>query len=55
MRSLEGCGARPMHISGRVMNGFVWVAPDACDGRALKRWIELAENYVGKLPVKERK
>lgn len=48
-------GARPMDISGRVMNGFVWVAPDACDGRALKRWIELAENYVGKLPVKERK
>ena len=27
----------------------------ACDGRALRRWIELAERYVGKLPTKGRK
>ena len=45
-------GARPMDITGKVMKGFVWVNPDVCDARALKRWIVLAERYVGKLPPK---
>jgi TfoX/Sxy family transcriptional regulator of competence genes len=48
-------GARPMDFTGKVMKGFVWVDPDACDSRALKRWIALAEKYVGKLPAKGRK
>ena len=47
-------GARPMDITGRKMPGFVWV--DAgCDARALKRWVELAEKYVGTLPPKKQK
>lgn len=47
-------GARPMDITGRKMAGFVWV--DAgCDARALRRWIALAEKYVGALPVKRRR
>ncbi|HZM35915.1 MAG TPA: TfoX/Sxy family protein [Burkholderiales bacterium] len=47
-------GARPMDITGRKMPGFVWV--DAgCDARALKRWIALAEEYVGALPAKKQK
>lgn len=48
-------GAKPMDITGRVMKGFVWVDPAACDGRTLKHWIALAENYVGMLPAKGRK
>ncbi len=48
-------GARPMDFTGKVMKGFVWVDPISCDARALKRWIALAENYVGALPAKGRK
>ena len=48
-------GARPMDFTGRVMKGFVWVDPAACDGRTLRRWVVLAEDYVGKLPAKGRK
>ena len=45
-------GAKPMDITGRVMQGFVWVDPARCDARALKRWIAMAEACVGKLPAK---
>jgi len=48
-------GAKPMDITGKLMKGFVGVDPGACDGRRLKRWIALAENYVGMLPAKGRK
>ncbi len=48
-------GARPMDITGKVMKGFVWVDPGQCDGRALARWIAMAEGYVGKLPAKKGK
>jgi TfoX/Sxy family transcriptional regulator of competence genes len=44
-------GARPMDFTGRKMPGFVWVDA-ACDARALKRWVDLAEKYVGMLPGK---
>lgn len=53
--ALSRKGARPMDFTGKAMAGFVWVAPDACDARALKRWIEMAEKYVGTLPAKGRK
>lgn len=53
--ALSRKGARPMDITGKVMKGFVWVDPEACDARALARWIALAENYVGKLPARGRK
>lgn len=52
-KALSRPGARPMDITGRVMQGFVWVDPDACDARALRRWIALAENYVEKLPAEK--
>ncbi len=45
-------GAKPMDITGRVMQGFVWVDPASCDARALKRWLAMAQAYVGKLPAK---
>ena len=48
-------GAKPMDITGRVMQGFIWVNPANCDVRALKRWLAMAEDYVGKLPAKEKK
>ena len=52
-KALSRKGARPMDITGKVIKGFVWVDPRTCDARALKGWIALAENYVGKLPAKE--
>ena len=52
--ALSRKGARPMDITGRVMKGFVWVDPMSCDARGLKRWIDLATSYVGKLPAKSR-
>ena len=53
--ALSRKGARPMDITGKVMQGFVWVDPAACDSRALKRWIDMAENYVGALPSRGRR
>ena len=53
--ALSRPGSRPMDFTGRAMKGFVWVDPNACDTRALKGWIALAENYVGKLPAKGKK
>jgi len=50
--ALARSGAKPMDITGRVMKGFVWVHPARCDSRALKRWIAMADAYVGKLPAK---
>lgn len=34
------------------MKGFFWVAPGACDARALERGLALAEDYVAKMPAK---
>ena len=51
-KALARRGARPMDFTGKAMRGFVWVDPKACDARALKSWIALAANYVGKLPAK---
>jgi len=48
-------GAKPMVMRGRTMEGFIWVDPAACDARALKSWIALAVNYVGKLPPKKKR
>ncbi|HEY8251668.1 MAG TPA: TfoX/Sxy family protein [Burkholderiales bacterium] len=47
-------GARPVVMGGREFEGFVWVDPGSCDARALKRWIVLAEDYVGALPPKRK-
>jgi hypothetical protein len=46
-------GARAMEINGRRFEGFVWVDPDACDARALRGWIAMAERYVAALPTKK--
>lgn len=49
-------GGRPVVMNGRAMAGFYWVDPEACDARALSRWLALAADYVAELPPKaERK
>jgi hypothetical protein len=52
-RALARRGASPVVMKGRELEGFVWVDPAACDARALKSWIALAENYVSALPPKK--
>jgi hypothetical protein len=51
-QALSRPGATPMDITGRPMRGFVWVSASAADGADLRRWIELAERYVGALAPK---
>jgi hypothetical protein len=53
-RALARRDASPMILGGRRSKGFVWVDADACDARALRRWIVLAEGYVSTLPPKRR-
>lgn len=48
-------GGRPVVMNGRAMAGFYWVDPEACDGKALGRWLALAAGYVGVLPPKAAK
>ena len=48
-------GGRPVVMSGRAMAGFYWVDPEACDTKALGRWLALAAAYVGALPPKPAK
>ena len=46
-------GAVPVRMSGRRLEGFFWVDPDASDARSLKSWLALAEDYVGALPARK--
>ncbi|MGJ8527673.1 TfoX/Sxy family protein [Maritalea sp.] len=46
-------GASVMDFTGKVMKGFVHVAPDAIDDdKSLANWIALATEFVGALPPK---
>src|SRR5258708_14856231 len=54
-KALKRPGASPMGFKGRRFPGFVWVDPNSCDSRAVKRWIALADNYVGTLPPKSKR
>ena len=49
-KALARPGATPMDITGRPMQGFVWVRAYEADGENLESWIELAAQYVGALP-----
>ena len=53
-KALARRGARPVVRNGREFAGFVWVEPGACDARALRSWMVLAEDYVSSLPPKRR-
>ena len=48
-------GAGPMDITGRPMQGFVWVRANKAEGNSLDSWIDLAAQYVDTLPLKKRK
>lgn len=47
-------GATPMDITGRPMQGFVWVNANKAESKVLDSWIDLASQYVGALPPKKR-
>src|SRR5688572_4505501 len=51
-KALSRRGASPIVMNGRSLDGFVWVDPAACDARALRSWVALAQAYVNALPPK---
>jgi len=51
--ALKRRGASGMELKGRRMHGFIWVDPAACDARALREWIALAERYIATLPARK--
>ena len=53
--ALARAGANAMEINGRAFEGFIWVDPGACDVRALKSWIGMADRYVAALPPKGKR
>lgn len=53
--ALKKPGAAKMVMSGREMNAYVWVEPEVLDDKALREWIAVATNFVGTLPMKEKK
>lgn len=53
--ALSRPGATRMDITGRPMQGFVWVREKRAIGKELESWIDLAARYVSELPPKRRK
>ena len=45
-------GAKAMEVSGRPMEGYVFVDPPPSDERALREWLGLAIAFVNTLPPK---
>lgn len=43
---------RPMDFTGRVMNGYVYVAPEETAGAALSGWLRRAAAFAQSLPPK---
>jgi TfoX/Sxy family transcriptional regulator of competence genes len=50
--ALKRPGAKPMEMTGRPMEGYVFVDPPPHDERVLRDWIELAVGFVKTLPPK---
>jgi TfoX/Sxy family transcriptional regulator of competence genes len=48
-------GAKPMEMTGRPMEGYVFVDPPPRDDRSLQDWLELAVAFVKTLPPKPAK
>ena len=51
-QALARPGAKPMEMSGRPMEGYVFIDPPPPDERGLRDWLELAVTYVNTLPPK---
>lgn len=51
--ALNQPNVRPMDFTGRPLKGMMFVTPDGCaDGRALRRWVSKALDFVSALPPK---
>ena len=50
--ALARADAKPMEMSGRPMEGFVFVDPPPRDERTLRDWLDLAVAFVNTLPSK---
>jgi hypothetical protein len=48
--SLARPDARPMEMSGRLMQGYVIIDPPPKEERVLREWLELAVAFVQTLP-----
>jgi TfoX/Sxy family transcriptional regulator of competence genes len=48
-------GAKPMQMTGRPMEGYVFVDPPPSDDRSLQDWLALAVSFVKTLPAKPPK
>jgi TfoX/Sxy family transcriptional regulator of competence genes len=46
---------RPMDFTARPMRGFVTIAPEGLKDPALRRWIDLAVDYIETRPPKPAK
>ena len=51
-QALARPGAKPMEMSERPMEGYVFVDPPPPDERGLRDWLELAVTFVNALPPK---
>jgi TfoX/Sxy family transcriptional regulator of competence genes len=51
-QALARPGAKPMEMTGRRMEGYVFVDPPPRDERALRDWLGLAVTFVNTLPPK---
>ena len=48
-------GAKPMEMTGRPMEGYIFVDPPPRDERVLRDWVDLAVAFVKTLPPKPPK
>jgi TfoX/Sxy family transcriptional regulator of competence genes len=51
-QALARAHVRPMEMTGRPMEGYIFVDPPPDDERALRDWLELAAGFVNTLPAK---
>jgi hypothetical protein len=51
-QALARPGAKPMEMTGRPMEGYIFVDPPPGEERALREWLELAVAFVNTLPPK---
>jgi len=54
-QALQVPGARQMEMGGRLMDGYVYIDPNALDRKAVQAALRLAVVFVGTLPPKAEK
>lgn len=53
--ALSRPGSSIIEFNGRRMGGLIWVDPTTCKESALKKWMEIATQFVESLPPKKKK